>query len=524
MERLTAAAHMAWLVFYGGVAALLLAAAWTVRTLNWALWQPRRLERILRSQGLKGSSYRPIRGDVEDIVKHNEEAWSKPMPSLSHAIFPRVTSFLSRAVETHGKENKVTFHWMGSVPRVLIADPDQAREILANKTGEIGRGKINYMIGYLLRGVLSHDGEKWAKHRKILNPAFHIEKLKRMLPAFSSCWDELVDRWEKMAETGKEVDIWVDLQSFTGDVISRTAFGSNFEEGRKIFQLHDEQSLIVIGSLSKSLIPGYKYLPTRTNTRVEAIDKEVRDILLRIIRKREESMKSSDAKSDDLLGLLLESNLQHGREQGNAGLTTDEVVEECKLFYLAGQETTALLLTWTMVVLSMHQDWQERARQEVLRVFGKEKPTYDGLSHLKTVTMILYEVLRLYPPTLGFQRRVLKSVEIGGVVYPPGVLLLLSVIRMHHDPDYWGKDVEEFKPERFAEGVYKASKKNAFFPFGGGHRVCIGQNFSLLEVKLTLCSILQRFSFELSPAYIHAPHIVLALKPQHGAPIRLRRL
>ncbi|XP_074567801.1 cytochrome P450 CYP72A616-like [Curcuma longa] len=515
---------MAWLEFYGGLAALLLAAAWAVRMLNWALWQPRRLERILRSQGLKGSTYRPIRGDVKDIVRLNEEAWSKPMPSFSHAILPRAANFLSRDVQTYGKENKVTFHWMGPLPRVLIADPDQTREILANKTGEIGKGYVNYMIRYFLRGVVQHDGEKWAKHRKILNPAFHIEKLKRMLPAFSSCCDELVDRWEMMAARGKEVDVWVDLQSFTGDVISRTAFGSNFEEGRKIFQLHDEQALIVAGALSKSHIPGYKYLPTRTNTRVETIDKEVRDILLSIIRKREESMKSGNAKNDDILGLLLESNLQHRREHGNAGLTTDEMVEECKLFYFAGQETTSLLLTWTMVVLSMHQEWQERARQEVLQTFGKEKPTFDGLSHLKTLTMILYEVLRLYPPALGIPRQVLKSVKIGNVVYPPGVLLFLSVIRMHHDPDYWGQDVEEFKPDRFAEGVYKASEKKAFFPFSGGHRVCIGQNFALLEAKLALCLILQRFSFDLSPAYIHAPHTVLTLKPQHGAPIRLRRL
>ncbi|XP_074567576.1 cytochrome P450 CYP72A616-like [Curcuma longa] len=513
-----------WLVFYGGLAALLLAAAWAVRTLNWALWQPRRLERILRSQGLKGSAYRSIRGDVKEIERLNEEAWSKPMPSFSHAVFPRVINYFSRAAETHGKENKVTFHWMGSLPRVLIADPDQTREILANKNGEIGKGKPNYLIRHFLIGVAEHEGEKWAKHRKILNPAFHLEKLKRMLPAFISCCDELVDRWEMMAATGKEVDVWVDLKSFTGDVISRTAFGCNFEEGRKIFQLHDEQALLVSCSLSKSHIPGYKYLPTRINTRVEAIYKEVRDILLSIIRKREESMKSGNAKNDDILGLLLESNLQHRREHGNAGLTTDEVVEECKLLYFAGQDTTSLLLTWTMVVLSMHQDWQERARQEVLRVFGKEKPTFDGLSHLKTVTMILYEVLRLYPPALGFERMVFKTVKIGDVVYPPGVLFFLSVMQMHHDPDYWGKDVEEFNPERFAEGVSKASEKNAFFPFGNGHRVCIGKNFALLEAKLALCLILQHFSFDLSPTYIHAPHTVLTLKPQHGAPIRLRSL
>ncbi|KAG6528903.1 cytochrome P450 72A397-like [Zingiber officinale] len=512
---------MASLAFYGGLTALLLAVAWAFRMLNWALLQPRRLERVLRSQGLKGSSYRPLRGDLKDMVRLAEEARSKPMPSFSHAIFPRVSAFFSRAVETYGKENKVTFHWMGPLPRALIADPDQAREVMAIKSGEIGKVNTNYMIRYFMRGVVRQEGDKWAKHRKILNPAFHIERLKRMLPAFSSCCDELIDQWDKPAATGKEVDVWVDLQNFTGDVISRTAFGSSLEEGRRIFQLHDEQALLVAGAMSKAFTPGYKYLPTRTNTRAKEIDKEVRDILLRIIKNREESMKSGNAKNDDLLGMLLESNQQHLQEHADAGLTTDEVVEECRLFYFAGQETTSLLLTWAMVVLSMHQDWQERAREEVLQVFGKEKPTFDGLSHLKTVTMILYEVLRLYPPAIGMQRQVFKSVKIGNVVYPPGVLIFLSVIQMHHDPDFWGQDVEEFKPERFAEGVYKASEKNAFFPFGGGHRICIGQNFALLESKMALCRVLQRFAFELSPSYTHAPYTVLTLKPQHGVPIRL---
>ncbi|KAG6471324.1 cytochrome P450 CYP72A219-like [Zingiber officinale] len=511
-----------WLAVCSGLAALLVAAC-AVRMLNWAFWNPRRLERALRSQGLKGSSYSPISGDVKDLVRLTEEARGKPMP-FSHAIFPRVSPFFKRAAEAHGKENKVTFHWMGPNPRAVIADPDQIREVLANKTGEIGKAKTNYLFDYFIRGVLSQEGEKWAKHRKILNPAFHIEKLKRMLPAFSACCDELVSRWDEMAAKGEEIDVSVELQSFTGDVISRSAFGSNFEEGRKIFQLQDEQSMLVLRGLPYAHIPGFRFLPTRINTRMKAIDKEVRGILLSIIKKREESMKLGTSKNDDLLDLLLESNLRHLREHGNVGMTTDEVVEECKLFYFAGQETTSLLLTWTMVVLSMHQDWQERAREEVLQAFGKENPTFDGLSHLKTVTMILYEVLRLYPPATGMNRQVFKSTKIGDVVYPPGVVLFLPILQVHHDPDFWGKDVHEFKPERFDEGMYKASEKNAFFPFSGGHRVCIGQNFALLEAKLALSLILQRFSFDLSPSYAHAPNVVITLKPQHGAPIRLRRL
>ncbi|RRT76634.1 hypothetical protein B296_00000166 [Ensete ventricosum] len=232
----------------------------------------------------------------------------------------------------------------------------------------------------------------------------------------------------------------------------------------------------------------------------------------------------------------MESNIKHFHECGNknAGMTIDEVVEECKLFYFAGQETTAVLLTWTMVVLSMHPLWQARAREEVLQVLGKDKPEFDALSHLKIVsalllhesaffllnadpkqllwqvTMILYEVLRLYPPLVFIQRRTYKTVEIGNIAYPPGTLLALPIIFIHHDPVLWGEDASEFKPERFAEGIAKTARDQiAFFPFGGGPRVCIGQNFALLEAKMGLCMILQRFWFELSPSYAHAPRTIL---------------
>ena len=139
--------------------------------------------------------------------------------------------------------------------------------------------------------------------------------------------------------------------------------------------------------------------------------------------------------------------------------------------------------------------------------------------------MVLYEVLRLYPPVPALDRQTYKEMELGGVKYPPGVTLLLPIVTIHHDPDLWGEDVDEFRPERFAEGIAKASKDRlAFFPFGWGPRICIGQNFALLEAKMALSMILQRFQFELAPTYIHAPRQVIMLRPMHGAQIRLRAI
>jgi len=412
---------------------------------------------------------------------------------------------------------------------VIITEAEQVRDILSNKFGHFQKFS-NKRLGKLLAyGLASHEGEKWAKHRRILNPAFHVEKLKRMMPAFSTCCTELIDRWEsKLSDASDgsyEVDVWPEFQNLTGDVISRTAFGSSFMEGRRIFQLQGEQAERLIKAFQYIYIPGFLFLPTQNNRRMKQINGEIEGILRGMIEKRERAIEKGKASGNDLLGLLLQSNMDSGT--GSLRMSTEDVIEECKLFYFAGMETTSVLLTWTLVVLSMHPEWQDRAREEVHSVFGRDdRPSFDGLSRLKTVTMILYEVLRLYPPAVTLNRRTFKDMRIGGVTYPAGVVLELPIIVVHHNPDVWGKDAREFRPERFAEGISKATKDEqpAFFPFGWGPRICIGQNFALLEAKMALSMILQRFEFQLSPSYTHAPYTIITLHPQHGAPIIVKKI
>jgi cytochrome P450 len=244
-------------------------------------------------------------------------------------------------------------------------------------------------------------------------------------------------------------------------------------------------------------------------------------------RERTADIEESGSYGTDLLGLMMSAkNKRVGGKLQDVRMTTEEIIDECKTFYFAGHETTSILLTWTIILLGMHQDWQDRGRKEVLEVCGKNAvPDADSVNHLKIVGMIVNEALRLYPPALLLQRQVVKPVKIGKLSIPAGTQLLLPILAIHHDQYLWGNDANEFNPARFSEGIAKAVKHpSAFMPFGLGPRMCVGQNFALLEAKVVLAMILQRFSFVTSPSYAHAPVRVVTMRPQHGAQVILHMI
>ncbi|XP_058765556.1 cytochrome P450 716A67-like [Vicia villosa] len=503
---------------------LLIALVWAWSILNWIWLKPKKLEKLLREQGVKGNPYRLLVGDIKDLLKIQKEATSKPM-NLSDDVVPYVFPFGQQSVAKHGKNS---FIWLGPIPRVILTDPELVKEVF-NKIYDFQKPNSNQLVRILATGLIVHEGEKWSKHRKIINPAFHLEKLKLMLPAFFQSCNDLINKWEGIlsSDGSCEVDAWPFVQKLASDAIARTAFGSSYEEGMRIFELQKEQAELTMKVLVTGYIPGWRFLPTTTNKRLKEIDRDVIASLTDMINKREREIKVGEATKNDLLGILLESNHKEIKENNNkdVGMNLDDVIKECKLFYLAGEETTSVLLVWTIILLSRHPNWQARARQEVIQVFGNKKPDFDELSRLKIMTMILYEVLRLYPPIIALPREVQKDVKVGNLTIPAGVQFFLPALLVHHDTKLWGDDANVFNPERFSEGVLKATNgKTSFFPFGGGPRLCIGQNFTMLEAKMAIAMILQHFSFELSPTYAHAPITVITLRPKHGAQIILRKL
>ncbi|XP_060188678.1 cytochrome P450 CYP72A219-like [Lycium barbarum] len=515
--------------FYNIIATILcgiIFLVYTLKVLNFTWFRPKKLEKILRQQGLSGNSYRLLRGDLKELSKSIKEAQSKPTNNLSNDIAPRIIPYFIQTISKYGKN---CFVWFGPKPMIFIMESELIREIFAKNYVYQKPHHSNPVANFLVRGIANYEEDKWAKHRKILKPAFHMEKLKLMLPAFYLSCIEMLKEWEQIIpeQGSKELDIWPQLQKLTSDMISRTAFGSSYEEGRRIFELQKEQAEIIMKQFSSIYIPGSRFFPTKSNKKMKEIEKEVQESIRHLIGNRLKAKEAGQAFGDDLLGTLLESNFNEIEEQGSKefGLTIPEVIQECKLFYFAGQETTSVWLVWTMILLSRHQDWQEKATEEVLQAFGSDQPAFDELSRLKIVTMILYESLRLYPPLATRIRRTNEETKLGDLHLPNGSLLFIPTILLHHDTEIWGEDAEEFKPERFSEGVLKATKGHmTFFPFGAGPRICIGQNFAMLEAKMAIALILQRFSFELSPSYTHAPFSIVALQPKFGAPLILQRL
>ncbi|GMH14188.1 hypothetical protein Nepgr_016029 [Nepenthes gracilis] len=469
-------------------AVMILMMTWLWRAVKWVWLRPKTLERCLRQQGFAGNSYRLLFGDMKDFSRLKIEARSQPI-RFTNDYLSRADPLLHQTIKNYGKNS---FVWMGPIPMVNITEPELTKEILSNMN-DFRKPKFNKIFQLFAPGLIQYEGEKWAKDRKMINTAFHIDKLKLMLPAFHMSCDDMIGKWEKIVSVSesREVDVMPHIQTLTADVMSRSVFGSSYEEGSKIFQLITKQIDIALQVLHTSFIPGWWILPTRTNRQMKQLDHEIQTLLKSIIHKRKEAMEIGEDAKEDLLGILMQSSSnnvkKHGSDIHHLGLTINEVIDECKLFYIAGQETTSMLLVWTLIMLSKHQDWQARAREEVLRTFGHNKSSFGELNHLKIVTMILYEILRLYPPVIATVRSVQKDIKLGKLFLSAGVLLNLAIVISHQDEEIWGNDAKEFKPERFSEGISNAIEGNvSFFPFGWGPRICIGQNFAMFEAKIAI--------------------------------------
>ncbi|CAI0447458.1 unnamed protein product [Linum tenue] len=486
------------------------------------LVKPLLLQRRLNSLGARGPSYKFFFGNTLEMKKLRQASMAKPMSGISHDIYPRLQPHLSAWTKTYGRN--FTF-WFGSRPFLVLSEPNLVKEVAADREKAYRKvepkGIMKTMLG---DGLVTSGGEKWVKMRKLANHAFNGESLKNMTSAMIASTEMMLERWKN--HVGKEIEVYEEFKFLTSEVISRTAFGSNFVEGKRIFNLLSKMVELAAANFFKVRIPGIsKIYKSRDDTEAEKLEQGIRAVIQGMLRKREEMVANGEAEDfgSDFCGLLLSS--YHETDESKR-ISEDDLIDECKTVYLAGQETTNTLLSWVMLLLSIHTDWQEKARSEVQTHLGDRAHDADGISKLKTVSMIINETLRLYPPAIGMARRVVKEVQLGKHTLPKNTYFTIDTLTLHQDPEIWGEDALQFNPERFSEGVAKATKNNAsaFVPFGIGQRVCAGSNFAAHEAKIALAMILQRYAFTLSPAYVHSPLQIITIRPEHGVQVILHAL
>jgi cytochrome P450 len=394
----------------------------------------------------------------------------------------------------------------------FVADPVCIEEILVKKADSFRKDRTSRLLSRVVgNGLLVNEGESWRRQRRLLQPAFHH----RQLHSYAAVMVGAIERASATWQTGQVRNVHEDMMGVTMNIVAAALFGTDVSAdaghiGRAISELMEEFGRI-LGLAARFQPPAW--VPTTTNRRLRASVRKVDELILGIIDARRRSQ--SGAEQDDLLSLLIRA-----RDEDGSVMTDAQVRDEAVTLFLAGHETTALALTYSLYLLASHPESQARLVAELDRVLGGRTPGLGDLEALEYTDAVVVESMRLYPPAWAMARQALTDVDIGGYHFRKGAEFVMSPWVLHRDPKSFG-DPEAFKPERWDNDLAHRLPRFAYFPFGGGPRVCIGNRFAMMEAKLVLAVAIQRFRFEVTPETGLTLFPSVTLRPQHGVRLRL---
>jgi cytochrome P450 len=392
----------------------------------------------------------------------------------------------------------------------LLNHPDYVKHVLQdnhpNYIRHLTFERFKLVLG---ENLLTSEGEFWRRRRRLEQPAFQHKQIAEYAQIFTESTASMLQRWERIYQNDKPIDAHRESMHLAMDIVSRALFstilGSEWEDAVRAFAVTQEWGY------RRRWVRIPLVLPTPWNLRFRKACKTLDRIVYDIIAKR----RQINGNRTDLLGLLMGA-----RDEAGRGLSDKELRDEVLMLFSAGHETTANNLAWSCFLLSQNPAAARKLEAEVDQVLQGRIPTAEDASRLRYTKMVIQESLRLYPPARVILRSAIKSDRIAGYEIPSGSIVMFFQWSLHRHPEFW-KNPEEFDPERFSPERSRGYHPYAFFPFGGGPRMCIGSEFALLEAQPALAMIVQRFRLKVVPGHTVEPDPVVTLKPKSGILMRL---
>jgi cytochrome P450 len=425
-------------------------------------------------------------------------------PSWIGGHFRRFRKSPIKFLEMLSKLGDVTTFRMGKMPVYLVNHPDLARDVLVVNAHKFIKGRALQRAKNLLgEGLLTSEKEFHLRQRRLAQPAFHRARIAVYAQAMIEYGEKMSVEWKD----GEERDISKEMMRLTLWIVGKTLFSANVEEDAENV---GEVMTTLVEMFDLLLMPFSEYLemlPLPSSRKLKNARTKLDEIIYGFIRERR---KSGEDKGD-LLSMLLSATDEDGSQ-----MTDKQVRDECLTIFLAGHETTANALTWTWYLLSQNPDIEAKFHAEIDLVLGNRTATPEDYPNLKYTEQIFAESMRLFPPAWTVGRMANENHELDGYKIEKGSLVLTPMYIMHRDKRFW-TDADEFKPERWeTQSVKEAANKFIYFPFGGGIRRCIGEQFAWMEGVLLLATLGKKHKLKLLATQKIAMQPLITLRPKFG--------
>ena len=362
------------------------------------------------------------------------------------------------------------------------------------------------------QGLLTADGDYWLQQRRLIQPAFHRERLAELGTLMTESIDEQVVEWQKRDEE-TVIDIFEEMMTLTLKVVGRTLFSAELSGDAETFRDALDKASAHIADKVSEVVPIPSWVPTSKNREFSRNKAILDGIVYRIIRSR----KAAENKHGDLLDMLIDIR---GDDKTNS-LSDLQLRDEVITLLISGHETLAISLTWCLYLLAHNPGKLSILLDELKSVLDGRSATMADLHRLPYNKMVYQEALRLYPPIWGQPREAIEDDDVQGYAVPKGSVVSVCQFITHRHPNYWNKP-QEFSAQRFTPECEAQRPKFAYYPFGGGGRTCIANNMAMIEGQLALATLLQHFKFELASSQHIEPDPKCTLRPKY--PIKARML